>query len=102
MKIIPSLITVTTAACAILSPVSSGAEEITRQGEKNGGEVTKKDDAKPYGLDICIVSDEKLGEMGKPYVFVHQGQEIKLCCKDCRKKFDKEPAKYLKKLEDKK
>jgi YHS domain-containing protein len=55
--------------------------------------------AKPYPLDKCIVSDEKLGEMGKPYVFTHEGQEIKLCCKSCLKDFKKDPAKYLKKLE---
>lgn len=65
-------------------------------------ETAKKEQVKPYKPDTCIVSDEKLGEMGKPYVFVHEGQEIKLCCKSCLKKFDKEPAKYLKKLEEKK
>jgi YHS domain-containing protein len=54
---------------------------------------------KPYPLDKCLVSDEKLGSMGKPYVIVHEGQEIKLCCKACEKGFKKEPAKYLKKLE---
>lgn len=59
----------------------------------------KKAAAKPYPLEKCIVSDEKLGEMGKPYVFTHEGQEIKLCCKSCLKDFNKEPAKYLKKLE---
>ena len=60
----------------------------------------KKDaKAKPYTLEKCIVSDEKLGEMGKPFVFVHEGQEIKLCCKSCQKDFKKDPAKYLKKLE---
>lgn len=59
----------------------------------------KKDAAKPYPLDKCIVSDEKLGEMGKPFVFTHEGQEIKLCCKSCQKDFKKDPAKYLKKLD---
>lgn len=59
----------------------------------------KKEAAKPYPLEKCIVSDEKLGEMGKPYVFTHEGQEIKLCCKSCLKDFNKNPAKYLKKLE---
>ena len=58
----------------------------------------KKEAAKPYPLEKCIVSDEKLGEMGKPYVFTHEGQEIKLCCKSCLKDFNKNPAKYLKKL----
>ena len=54
---------------------------------------------KPYPLKTCLVSDEKLGgDMGKPYVFVEKGQEIKLCCKSCLKDYQKEPAKYLKKI----
>ena len=61
-----------------------------------------KPPAKPYPIDTCIVSDDKLGEMGKPVVFEYKGQEIKLCCKSCRKDFDKDPAKFLKKLEPKK
>lgn len=64
------------------------------------GKAPEKEQAKPYKPDTCIVSDEKLGEMGEPFVFVHEGQEIKLCCKSCKKKFDKDPAKYLKKLEE--
>lgn len=62
----------------------------------------KKDKkAKAYPLDTCIVSDEKLGgEMGDPFVFTHEGQEIKLCCKPCQKDFKKNPSKYLKKLEN--
>ena len=54
--------------------------------------------AKPYPLKTCIVTDEKLGDHGQPYSFVYQGQEIKMCCDDCRKDFDKDPAKYLQKL----
>jgi YHS domain-containing protein len=56
-------------------------------------------EAKPYKLDKCIVTDEKLGEMGKPFVFEYKGQEVKLCCKSCKKDFDKEPEKFMKKLE---
>src|SRR5437899_8929538 len=55
---------------------------------------------KPYPLEKCVVSGEKLGEMGKPYVFTHEGREIKLCCKDCLKDFKKDPAKYVKKLDE--
>jgi len=55
---------------------------------------------KPYPLDKCVVSDEKLGSMGKPHVFTHEGQEIKMCCKGCLKDFEKAPGKYLKKIED--
>ncbi len=54
---------------------------------------------KPYPMDECVVSDEKLGSMGEPVVFVHAGQQIKLCCKGCRKDFNKEPAKFLSKIE---
>lgn len=64
-----------------------------------GFAAESKKPAKPYPLKDCIVSDEKLGEMGKPYVFEHKGQEIKLCCKSCLKDFNKNPEKYLKKLE---
>lgn len=57
---------------------------------------------KPYpaALTTCLVSGEKLGEMGKPYVFVYQGQEVKLCCKKCLKEFDKDPAKYIAKINE--
>lgn len=58
--------------------------------------------AKPYPLDTCVVSGEKLGadpDM-KPYTFVHEGQEVKLCCKSCLKKFNKSPETYMKKIAD--
>lgn len=89
-------------AIAVMAPPSLTADESHKHDAKNDGEVDIKEDVKPYPLDTCIVSDEKLGEMGKPVVFVYQGQEIKLCCKHCRKDFDKNPADYLKKLERKK
>ena len=57
-----------------------------------------KEQPKPDQLTTCPVSGDKLGEMGKPFVFVYQGQEIKLCCKNCKKDFDKDPGKYLKKI----
>jgi len=56
---------------------------------------------KPYPLDTCVVADEKLGAdpSMKPYAFVHEGREVKLCCKSCLKDFKKEPAKYIAKIE---
>ena len=60
----------------------------------------KKSDLIPYKLDKCVVSGEKLGEMGKPVVYEYKGQEIKFCCKNCRKDFDKEPEKYIKKMHE--
>jgi YHS domain-containing protein len=69
--------------------------------------VVRADDQKPagklipYPLKTCVVSGEKLGgDMGAPVLYSYQGREIKFCCKDCRKDFDKDPAKYVKKLEE--
>ena len=53
---------------------------------------------KPYPLDYCVVSNEKLGSMGKPVVFIYENQEIKLCCKECRQDFDADPKKFLDKI----
>ena len=53
----------------------------------------------PDRLTTCPVSGDKLdGDMGKPYVFIYKHQEVKLCCIDCKKDFDKNPDKYLKKI----
>ena len=61
----------------------------------------KSDKTKSYPLDKCLVTDEKLGGSDmKPYVFVHEGQEIKLCCKDCLKDFNKDKKKFTAKLEE--
>jgi hypothetical protein len=62
----------------------------------------KADKPKPYPLDTCIVSGEKIGaDPGmKPYAFTHEGREIKLCCKGCLKDFNKDKAKYVKKIEE--
>jgi len=56
---------------------------------------------KPYPLDYCLVSGDKIGgDMGKPVSTNYMGQEIKFCCKNCVKDFQKNPAKYMKELQD--
>ena len=74
-------------ALALVLPALAGAADADKK-------------AKPYPLDKCLVSGEKLGaDPGmKPYVFVENGQEIKLCCKSCLKDFNKDKAGYLKKI----
>jgi YHS domain-containing protein len=54
---------------------------------------------KPYPLKTCVVSGEKLGSMGKSFVHTHEGREVQFCCKSCLKDFNKDPQKYLKKLD---
>ena len=57
--------------------------------------------AKPYPLKTCIVSGEEINDKRdmKPHVFVHEGQEVKLCCKSCLKDLNKDKAGYLKKID---
>jgi YHS domain-containing protein len=55
---------------------------------------------KPYTLKTCIISGDKLGEMGDPFVYAYKGREIKFCCKGCLKDFNKDPEKYVKKIEE--
>jgi hypothetical protein len=52
---------------------------------------------KDYPLKKCVVSDEPLGEHGKPVkVTAPDGTEVYLCCNDCKKDFNKDPAKFAK------
>ena len=44
--------------------------------------------------------EEKLGGMGKPVVLNYEDREIKFCCPNCVASFKKDPAKYLKKLDE--
>jgi len=87
MKKLKTITAITLSLTYLVAPLSGFAAE-------------KGDRTKVYPLDKCVVSDEKLGEMGKPYVFKHEGREIQLCCKSCLKDFKKDPAKYVKKLEE--
>lgn len=53
-------------------------------------------ETKPYPLATCIVSGDKI-DPTVPAV-VHNGQQVKFCCKACVKKFQANPEKYLIKL----
>jgi hypothetical protein len=75
----------TLAALALLAPAMAADEPLPAG-------------TKPYPLKTCIVSGEELGSMGKPVSKVHEGQEVKFCCKSCIKKFDKDPTGHLKKI----
>lgn len=80
-------------ACASLAAPSALAAE-----------TTAASPAAPYPLAVCVVSAEALGSMGDAYVHLHKEEgkpdrEVRLCCKGCLKRFAKDPAKYLAKLD---
>jgi hypothetical protein len=76
----------------------AGAPALVSAADTNAPASSAKADVKPYPLKTCIVSGDKLGEMGKPPVFIYKGQEMKFCCKDCVKDFKKDPEKWIKKM----
>ncbi|MGA9780234.1 MAG: hypothetical protein WBS33_18405 [Verrucomicrobiia bacterium] len=88
MKNLKYVVVLTLAVALVLFAVTSRADD------------QKVEKPKPYPLDTCLVCGMKLGDMGKPYVFVYKGQEIKVCNESEKKDFDKDPAKYMKKLAD--
>lgn len=66
-----------------------------------GSLALASDQQKPaYPLKTCVVSGEELGTMGESYILDYKGQEVRLCCQRCKAKFEKDPAKFLKKIQD--
>lgn len=55
-------------------------------------------EAKPYPLQTCIVSDEELDAARRPLSVVHNDQEVKVCCRECKAEFLDNPEKFLKKI----
>jgi hypothetical protein len=60
-----------------------------------------------YPLSTCVVSGDKLegGDMGEAIDYVHKetgkpDRLVRLCCKKCIRDFKKDPAKYLKMIDD--
>src|SRR6185369_14317242 len=51
---------------------------------------------KDYALKTCPVSKDELGgDMDKPVDLVVAGRLVRLCCKDCKKEIEKDPAKFI-------
>jgi YHS domain-containing protein len=74
--------------------------------EKDPAKYLKKIDAaviekqkEDYPLETCVVSGQKLGAMGEPVEYVAGNRLVRFCCKGCVKQFEKDPQKYLDKLE---
>ena len=88
------------AAAALIAPApgTRAAEEAKKDAAK--APAAKEAKADDYPLDTCPVTGGKLGEMGKPVVHNYKGREVRFCCGGCVKPFEKEPAKYLKKMDE--
>jgi hypothetical protein len=55
-------------------------------------------ETKPYPLQTCIVSDEPLEASRHPISVAYNGQEVRVCCRECKAAFLGDPEKFLKKI----
>ena len=81
------------AAAIVLAGCDAGVESTTTIEAADANVIA-------YPLETCLVGGDKLGSMGKPYTFVHEGREIKFCCEGCNDDFKADPAKFIKKFDD--
>ena len=82
-------------AVAVTLTFSSCGENKSSAEESADSNPSAAQSAKNYPLDICVVSGEELGSMGKPYVITHEGTEVHMCCKECLPKFKANPDKFV-------
>jgi hypothetical protein len=73
----------------------------------SGMQMPGADAKAAYPMATCVVSGDKLedGDMGPPIDYIHKEEGkpdrlVRLCCKGCVKDFKKDPAKYLKMIDD--
>lgn len=77
---------------------ADGMDDMKAAGEgMMNAEATMK--AVEVGNKICPVGGEKIEE-GKASKFEYNGKIYNLCCAMCEKDFKKDPAKYIKKVEE--
>lgn len=56
---------------------------------------------KDYPGTTCAASGNEFGgDMGEPANVVWAGRLLKLCCKGCQKRLEKDPAKYIAQIDD--
>jgi Cu(I)/Ag(I) efflux system membrane fusion protein len=61
-------------------------------------DLSPEDLAAAKKQEVCPVTGEKLGSMGKPYKVTVKGQTVFLCCDGCEEAIKADPDKYLAKL----
>jgi hypothetical protein len=93
------------AGLTLTTPVSAADHQAHQKSPP--AEKAPADAHAAYPLTTCVVSGEKLGspDMGPPVDYIHKesgkpDRLVRFCCKGCIKDFKKDPAKYLKMIDD--
>ncbi len=74
--------------CASTDGETSTASEANRTGP-----------AKAYNYEQCLVIEKPLTFGGGPFTRVHEGREVKFCCRPCIKTFEADPKIWMAKLD---
>jgi len=99
MKTTPGILAI--AAIALLTASCGEKTETTVEAPApEAADETAAATADTYPLTTCVVSGEKLGGMGEPFVINDTATTVKFCCKSCLKDFNEDPAKYIAMIND--
>jgi len=79
-----------------VSAAKANEAEITAARSK----LTAADLALVQAQDICPISDERLGSMGKPFKLMLKDRPVFLCCDGCEDEAREDPDKTLAKVEE--
>ncbi len=61
-----------------------------------GGVCTLTAKSTPIRTGVCPVLGKKIADVSKAPKSVYNGKTYYFCCKNCKTKFDKDPARYVK------
>ncbi len=87
-----------------LEPPKGGAASTSKLGPEeiaNIKELPAADQQLAMKQVFCPVSNDKLGEMGKPFKVTVDGRTVFLCCDGCEDKIKADPKKYFAQLDAK-
>lgn len=86
-------------AAVLIAATTLAADKETMAGKDKAPGKAEAVAEDTYPLETCVVSGGKLGAMGDAVIYNHEGREIRFCCQGCVKQFQKDPQKYLMKLD---
>jgi hypothetical protein len=92
------LVILMTAVVALVA-VRSFAEEEKEGAKADADKKVIAEQKASYPLKTCVVKGEVIGE-GEGVDYVYKDRLVRFCCKGCIKKFEQEPDKYLKMIDD--
>ena len=88
--------TIVLCCAGCVSAFESDADAMLQKLDK---EIIEKQKAN-YPLTTCVVMGVPLGEHGPIIDVVHENRLVRLCCMGCVAEFEKDPERYIKKLDE--